>query len=85
MWNALVSMTNFYNINPDGAYDGKQQSLEDFQFDLQNVLTISQLVGKSAVEGNAASVMLDTLARTQNKTAAEVVVQIVTEAPKISG
>ena len=80
-----MSMTNFYNTNPDGASDGKQQSLEDFQFDLQNVLTMSQLVGKSAEEGNAASEMLDTLVSTKNQTAAEVVVQIVTEAPKING
>ena len=85
MWNALVNMTKFYNINPDGASDGQQQSLEDFQFDLQNVLTMSQLVGKSAEEGNATSVMLDTLTGTKKKTAAEVAVEIVTEAPTISG
>ena len=63
-------MTSLY-INPDGAYDGQQRSLEDCQFDLENVLTVSQLVGKSAEECNAASVMLDNLAGTKNKTAAE--------------
>ena len=46
---------------------------------------MSQLVGKSAEERNAASVMLDILAGTKNKTAAEVAVEIVTDAPKISG
>ena len=63
--------------DPDDAYDGQQRSLEDFQFDLENVLTMSQLVGKSAEERNAASVMLDILAGTKNKTAAEVAVEIV--------
>ena len=78
-------MTSLLNINPDGAYDGQQRSLEDFQFDLENVLTLLQLVVKSAEEHNAASVMLDILADTKNKTAAEVAVEIVTEAPRISG
>ena len=50
------------HINPDGAHDGQQRSLEDIQFDLENVLTMSQLVGKSPEERNAASVMLDILA-----------------------
>ena len=76
---------NLFNINLDGAYDGRHRSLEDFQFDLENVLTMSQLFGKSAEERNAASVMLDILAGTKNKTAAEVAVEIVTEAPIISG
>ena len=74
-------MTSLYNINPDGAHDGQQRSLEAFQ----NVLTMSQLVGMSAEERNSASVMLDILARTKNKTAAEVAVEVVTEAPRISG
>ena len=85
MWNALVSMTSLHNINPDGAHDGQQRSLEDFPFDLENVLTLFQLVVKSAEERNAASVMLDILADTKNKTAAEVAVEIGTEAPRISG
>ena len=46
---------------------------------------MSQLVGKSAAERNAASVMLDILSCTKNKTAAEVVVEVVADAPKISG
>ena len=63
------------------------QSLQrqDFQFDLENVLTMSQLVGKSAEDRNAASVMLDILAGTKNKTAADVAVEIVTDAQKLSG
>ena len=65
-----MNKARHYNINPDGAYDGQQRSLVDFQFDLENVLTISQLVGKSAEERNAASVMLDIHAGTTNKTAA---------------
>ena len=78
-------MTSLYNINPDGAYDGQQRSLEDFQFDLENVLTMSQLAGKSAEERNAASVMLDILARTKNKIAAWVAVEVLTEPPRIIG
>ena len=46
---------------------------------------MSQLVGKSAEERNAASVMLDILAGTKNKTAAKVAVEIVKDAPKLSG
>ena len=46
--------------------------------DLENVLTMSQLVGKSAEERNTASMMLDILAGTKNKTAAEVAVEVVT-------
>ena len=65
-------MNSLYNINPVGSYDGQQRSVEDFQFDLETVLTMSQLVGKSAEERNAASVMLDIFA-----------VEIVTEAPRI--
>ena len=75
--NELANTTSLHNINPDGAFDGTQRSLEDFQFDLENMLTMSQLVGKSAEERNAASVMLDILANTRNKAAAEVAVEIV--------
>ena len=74
MWNALTNMTSLCNINPDG--------LEDFQFGLENVFAVSQLVGTSAEERNAASVMLDILTGTMNKTAAEVAVGVVTEAPR---
>ena len=49
------------------------------------MLTMSQLVGMSAEERNSALVMLDILAGTKNKTAAEVAVEVVTEAPRISG
>ena len=83
-WNALANMTSLYNINPDDAYDGQQRSLKDFQFDLENVLTMSQLVGKSAEERSVASVMLYILVSTKNKTAAEVAVEVVTEAPRAS-
>ena len=78
-------MTSLYNINPDGAYDGTQRSLEDFQFDLGNMLKMSQLVGKSAEERNATSVMLVILAGTKNRTAAEVAAEVVTDAAKVSG
>ena len=78
-------MASLHDVNPDGAHDGQQRSLEDFQFDLLNVLTMSKLVGKSGEERNAASVMLDILACTKSKTAAEVAVEIVTDAPKLSG
>ena len=57
--------------------------LEDFQFDLENMLTMSQLVGKSAEERNAASEMLDILASTKNRTAAEVAAEVVTDAAKV--
>ena len=46
---------------------------------------MSRLVGKSAEERNGASVMVDIFAGTKNKTAAEVAVEIVTDAPKLSG
>ena len=46
---------------------------------------MSQLVGKSAEKRNAASVMLDILAGTKHKTAAELAVEVVTEAQRISG
>ena len=52
-WDTLVNMASLYNINHDGAHDGQQRTLEDFQFELENVLTMSQLVGKSAEERNA--------------------------------
>ena len=64
-WNAWVNMTSLYNFSLDGAYDGQQRSLEDFQFDLQNVLTMSQLVGKLAEDRIASSVMLDILSSTK--------------------
>ena len=67
------------------AYDEQQRSLEDLRFDLGNVLPMSQLVGKSAEERNAASVMLDILANTKNKTAAQVAVEVVTDAAKLTG
>ena len=72
-------MTNLNNINPDGAHHGTQRSLEDSQFDLENMLTMSQLVGKSAEERNAASVMLEILASTKNRTAAEAAAEVVTD------
>ena len=50
---------------------GQQRSLEDFQFDLESVLTMSQLVGKSAEERNAASVMPNILAGTKNAPSAD--------------
>ena len=78
-------MASLCNINPDGAYDGQQRRLEDFQFGLENMLAMSQLVGKSAEERNAASVMLEKLAGTKNKTAAEVAAEVVTVAPNVSG
>ena len=58
---------------------------EDFQFDLESMLTMSQLVGKSAEERNAASVMLDILVRTKDRTAAEVAAEVVTDTVKVSG
>ena len=79
-----MNMATLCNTKNDGAYN-RQRNLEHFQFDLENVLTMSQLVGKSADEHNAASAMLDILAGTKNKTAAEVAVEVVTEAPRISG
>ena len=46
---------------------------------------MSWLVWKSVEERNAASVMLDILAGTKNKTAAEVAAEVVTEAARVSG
>ena len=70
------------NINPESAYDGQNRSFEDFQFDLENVLMSSQLCGKSAEERIAAAVMLEILAGTKNKTAAEVAAEVVTDATR---
>ena len=78
-------MVSLYNINLEGAYDGQQRHLEDFRFDLENVLTISQLVGKPAEERNAASVNLGILASTRNKTAAEVASAAITDPSRLSG
>ena len=78
-------MASLYNVNPDGAYDGQQRSQKDFQFDLENVLTMSQLVGKSAEERNAATLMLDILASTKEKSAAEVEAEVSTDPAKIDG
>ena len=77
-------MACLYNINHDGANDGQQRRLEEFQFDLENVSTMSQLVRKSAEERNAASVTLGILVGNKSKTAARLV-EIVTDAPKLSG
>ena len=74
-----------HNINLDGACDGQQRSLEGFQFDFEIVLTLSQLVGKSAEERNAASVMLDILASTNEKTAAKVACAAITDPSRLSG
>ena len=35
----MVNMASLCHMNHDGAHDGQQRSLEDFQFDLENVLT----------------------------------------------
>ena len=78
MWNGLVNMTSLYNINLDGAHNGQHRSLEEFQFDLENVHTMSQLVGKSVV-GDAGHPC-----RSKSKTVAEVAVEIITEAPTIA-
>ena len=78
-------MKSINNINPDGAHHGTQRSPEYFQFDLENMPTMSQLVGKSADERNAASVMLEILAGTKNRTAAEAAAEVVTDAAKVSG
>ena len=81
----MANMTSLLNINLDGAFDEQQRGLEDFQFHLENVLTIAQLVGKPAEERNAASVMLDILTSTKNRTAAEVAAEVVTDPAKVSG
>ena len=76
------SFVPLFNINPESVYDGQQRSFEDFQFDLENVLTLSQLCGKSAEERIAAAVMLEIFAGSKNKTAAEVAAVVVTDATR---
>ena len=83
--NALVKMTSLYNIISMVHTMDSSGVSRDFQFDLEVVLTLSLLVGNSAEERNVASVMLDILACTKNKTAAEASAEIVTEAPQSSG
>ena len=75
-------MVSLYNINLESVFDGQQRRLDDFQFDLENVLTPSQLVGMSAEERNAAAGMLEILACAKNKTAAEVAAYVVTDATR---
>ena len=48
------------------ACDEQQRSLEDLQIGFEKVLTMSQLVGRSAEECTAASVMLDILTEEQD-------------------
>ena len=55
------------------------------EFDLENVLTLSQLVGKAAEERNAATVMLEILASTKNNSAAEVAPEVVSDASQLDG
>ena len=74
-------MVSLCNINPERVCDRLQRSFEDIQFDLENVLTLSQLVGKSPEERNAAAV-LEILASTKNKTATEVAAEVVTDATR---
>ena len=47
------------NRNPESVSDGQQRTFEDFQFDLEIALAMSQLTGKSTEERNASTVMLD--------------------------
>ena len=65
-------MFSLDNIKLEVNCDGQQRSLQDFQRDLENVIAMSRLVGKSAEERTAALVMLEMIANTKHKTAAEV-------------
>ena len=78
-------MINLHNIKIEGNYDGEQRSLEDFQLNLENMLAMSRLVGKSAEERTAASVMLEMTANTKHKTAAEVAEAVTTDPSRLSG
>ena len=61
-------MAGHYNISPDGAWFGKQRTLEDFQFDLETALTMSRLaVWKPREERDATTLMVEILQSTAGK------------------
>ena len=72
-------MVGIDNINLEETCDGQQRSVEDFQLDM------SRLVGKSAEERTAASVMLEVLANNKHNTAAEVAEAVITDPSRLSG
>ena len=70
-------MSSFYNVTPKSTYDGMQRALDDFQFDFENALMISQLTWKPTEERSAATLMI-------GKTAAEVAETSVTDQARLS-
>ena len=62
-----------------------KRALDDFQFDLENARTMSQLTRKSTDERIAATLMIDVLKNTDGKTAAEVAGKSVTDQAGLSG
>ena len=78
-------MTCLDNIYPESTCNQLQLNFEDFQFDLENALTISQLIGKSTEEGHAATLIIEILKSTEGKTATEVSVMTVTDQARSSG
>ena len=62
-----------------------QRTLEDFQFDPENALTMSQLTGQSTEERNATTLFLELLKSTEGTTATSKSVMIVTGQARGSG
>ena len=65
-------MTTLAKISADEPYDGLNRTFEDFKFDVENALTLTQLTGKSTDEKNAATVMMRLLANIERLTTEEV-------------
>ena len=65
-------MANLAKITQDEVYDGVCRSFEDFRFDLENALTLTQLTGRSVEEKGAATLMIALIGGTEGKTVHEV-------------
>ena len=74
-----------YSVNLESTYDGMHRTLEDFQFDLGNALTISDVTRESKQKSATRSPDIRYPRGTEGKTAADVSVMIVTDQARLSG
>ena len=73
-------MANLAKITQDEVYDGVCRTFEDFRFDLENALTLTQLTGRSVEEKGAATLMITLIDGTDGKTAHEVAAMVYNDA-----
>ena len=73
-------MANLAKITQDEVYDGVCRSFEDFRFDLENALTLTQLTGRSVEERSAATLMIAVIDGTDGKTVHEVAAMVYNDA-----